>query len=132
MFHLQIVTPDGSEYDGEAKMIIVRTTEGDLGILEKHADLLAPLAIGEAKIYTENGIRHASCAGGMISVNNGIVRVVAVTFEWADEIDIERAKNAKKTAEETLKNKKVSDYELKLAEFKLKRALNRIKVSKKG
>ncbi len=127
-FQLQIVTPDGLLYDGTAERLITRTTEGNVGILARHSDYVAPLDIGETKIKFADGTsRTASSALGMISVNDGVVRLVASTFEWADDIDIDRAQRALEKAKEKLERKN-SDYELRMAEFKLKRALNRINV----
>ncbi|MDO4563657.1 MAG: ATP synthase F1 subunit epsilon [Clostridia bacterium] len=126
-FPLEIVTPDGSIYSGEALRIIVRTTEGDIGILKGHANLLVPIAIGEARVLSADGERSASCSGGMLTVSEGTVRVVAVTFEWADEIDIERAKRAKERAERALQQK-LDNYEFAMAQYRLKRSLNRIRI----
>ena len=130
-FKLEIVTPDGLLFDGEAQKIIVRTTEGDVGIYARHSDYVASLAIGVARIFTEDGERTAACSGGMITVLGGVVRVIASTFEWAEDIDIERAKKAKEKAETRLEKAKRSDYEYKLAEIKLKKSLARLKVSGK-
>ena len=128
-FKLEIVTPDGLLFDGEASKIIVRTTEGDVGILAKHSDYVAPLAIGVARVFTEDGERRAACAGGMVTVSGGIVRVIASTFEWAEDIDVNRALKAKEKATAKLENFKRSDYEYRLAEIKLKKSLARLRVS---
>ena len=124
-FSLQIVTPDGSLFDGEANKIIVRTTEGDVCILARHINYVVPLDIGVARVFTESGERKAACAGGMLSVMDGCVRVVASTFEWSDDIDIERAHRARKKAQDRISEHK-SDYEMRLAEIKLKKSLARI------
>ncbi len=124
-FSLQIVTPDGSLFDGEANKIIVRTTEGDVCILARHINYVVPLDIGVARVFTESGERKAACAGGMLSVMDGCVRVVASTFEWSDDIDIERAHRAQKKAQDRISEHK-SDYEMRLAEIKLKKSLARI------
>ncbi len=126
-FHLQIVTPDGLLFDGQAEKIIVRTIEGDVCILSGHLEYMSPVATGEAKITLEDGkVRLAACSGGLISVRKDITRLVADTFEWAENIDVHRAKKAKEAAEVQLKDK--ADFEYKLAELKLKRALVRIQV----
>ena len=127
-FQLEIVTPDGLLFEGPAKKLIVRTTEGDVGILPHHSDYLTSLSIGVAKVFTEDKVRIASCADGLLSVSEGRVRLVAATFEWAEDIDVERAKNAKERAEQKLKETE-SDYESRLARVKLKRARARISAS---
>lgn len=130
-FKLEIVTPDGTLFDGDAEKIIVRTTEGDVGILAKHSDYVAPLSIGIARIFTADGERRGACAGGMITVSGSVVRVIASTFEWAEDIDIDRALRAKEKAQARLEKAEHSDYEYKLAEIKLKKSLARLNVSGK-
>lgn len=127
-FHLQIVTPDGVFFDGSAQKIVVKTTEGDVGILARHADYLSPIGIGKATVYDTDGKkRDAACVGGLISVTKDVTRIVASTFEWADTIDVERAKRAAEKAKMRIESKN-ADMDLRLAELKLKRALNRISV----
>ena len=49
-FHLQIVTPDGLMFDGDAEKLLVRTTEGDVGIMSGHCDYVTPVDTGMAKV----------------------------------------------------------------------------------
>lgn len=126
-FHLQIVTPDRMVYDGEAEKIIVRTVGGDVCILARHIDYAAPLGAGEARMTDAQGqTRTAACCGGMIGVANGEVRVMATTFEWAEDIDLTRAEKAREAAKAKLKTLGQSDRAFAVAEAKLKRALARI------
>ena len=130
-FQLEIVTPDGLLYEGTAERIILRTTEGDVGILANHCDYVAPLAIGVARIFTEEGEKKGACAGGMVSVSDGKVSVVASTFEWADDIDVSRAQKAKEKAQAKLEGHDRTDYEYKLAQMKLKKSLARLSASER-
>ena len=75
------------------------------------------------------GERRAACAGGMLSVTDGLVRVIASTFEWAEDIDVERAERAKTKAEARLESHNRSEYEYKLAQIKLKKSLARLGAS---
>ena len=127
-FHLKIVTPDGLIYDGEAEQLTVRTQEGDVSILARHINFVTPLGMGRATVVANGQRRFAACIGGMLSVVNGEVTLVPTTFEWADQIDVERADRAQKTAEERLKASS-SDTEVRLAEAKLHRALVRKSVA---
>lgn len=127
-FHLQIVTPDGSEFDGMAESLLVRSEMGDIEILAGHADLFASLGIGRARIRVSGNEKVGSAAGGFISVVGGKVKLIATTFEFADEIDLNRAKTAKENAEEKLKNA-TNDKEIALAKAKLMRAINRINIA---
>ena len=128
-FPLKIVTPDGLQFEGQAQQLAVRTTSGDIGILAGHTNCVAPLGMGRATVVTEEGRRYAACIGGMVSVVNGAVTLVATTFEWADEIDIARADASKTRAENVLSNKDASDTDIKLAQARLHRALVRKNVA---
>ncbi len=130
-FHLQIVTPDGLAFEGQAEKLSVRTQDGIIGILPRHIDYVAPLGMGEAVITVEGAERRAACIGGMVAVTGGDVRLVATTFEWAEQIDLERAKLAEQKARARLERKDLTERELKLAEAKLNRALVRLSVGKK-
>ena len=124
-FQLKIVTPDGLVYDGMAEELIVRATSGDLGILAGHMDCVAPLGMGRAMLVIDGKTRYAACIGGMVSVVNGQVTVVATTFEWADQIDPERAAASEERARAVLSDKSASDKAHRMAEARLKRALIR-------
>ena len=128
-FHLQIVTPDRKVFDGQAEKIIVRTLGGDVCILARHIDYAAPLGVGEARVTdVEGNTRIAACSGGMIGVSSGEVRVMATTFEWADEIDLARAQTAQQAAQQRLADLTRQDKDYAIVEAKLKRALARIRV----
>ena len=129
-FHLQIVTPDGEIFSGMALAVRVRCEGGDIEIMAGHADLFASLGIGEARLKIGERDRFASAAGGFISVRGGEVKIIATTFEFAEDIDIGRAKAAKEKAEERLRLAK-DERAHKLAMAKLARALNRISVKER-
>ena len=124
-FPLKIVTPDGLAYEGQAEEVIVRTTGGDLGILAGHINCVAPLGMGRAMLVMDGKTRYAACIGGMVSVVNGHVTIVATTFEWADQIDVDRAEASEKQAKAVISDKTAADTDLRLAEARLKRALVR-------
>lgn len=130
-FHLQIVTPDGCFYDGEAEKLCLRSTTGELGILAHHIDMVTALGMGEARITLNGETRRAACIGGMLAITGGEVKVVATTFEWSDTIDAARAKASEERARTVLADKNSSQKELKIAEAKLKRALVRQSVAGK-
>lgn len=127
-FELQIVTPDGQFFGGQAEKVLVRTIAGDVCILAHHIDYVTALGMGTAKVTVDGKDRHAACIGGMLTVSDGAVCIAATTFEWAEDIDVERAKRARRRAEDKLKEKaaEIDQRELQLAEAKLKRALVRI------
>ena len=128
-FHLKIVTPDGLIFDGQAEELIVRTTGGDVAILARHMDYVAPLGMGRAAVVSGGQRRNAACIGGMLSVVDGSVTLVPTTFEWAEKIDVARAEASLSRAEEVLHNSGSSNTDLKLAEARLHRALVRKSVA---
>lgn len=125
-YHLQIVTPDGPRFDGRAEKLIVRASEGDVCILARHINYVTALGMGVARITIDGQVRRAACIGGMLSVHNGEVRLVASAFEWAEDIDRDRARRAGDAAGEKLAHRdQMSELEIAQAEAALKRALVR-------
>ena len=74
--------------------------------------------------------RTAACIGGMLSMINNEASLIATTFEWADQIDLERAKRAKEKAETKIAAITDNKHDLLLAKAKLQRALVRISVKR--
>ncbi len=126
-FELNIVTPDGLMYSGPADMLHVRTIEGDIGVRARHVDFATALGMGELRLDIEEEHRYAACIGGLLTVRDGEVCIVATTFEWADEIDPLRVKMAIENVEKILESAQNSK-DKKRAEAKLKRALVRLSV----
>lgn len=124
-FPLRIVTPDGVRFDGIAEELIVRTTSGDTGIMAGHINYVAPLGMGQATVLVEGKKRYGACIGGMVSVVDGSVTLVATTFEWSEDIDVDRANESKRRGEEVLSDKNASDADIMLAKARIKRALVR-------
>jgi F-type H+-transporting ATPase subunit epsilon len=128
-FRLKIVTPYGLVYDGQAEQLIVRTISGDLGILAGHINCVAPLGMGQAVIVVDGQRKIAACIGGMLSMVNGVATLVPTTFEWAEDIDADRASVSEQRAKAVLADKTTSETDLRLAEARLKRALVRKNVA---
>ena len=129
-FKLKIVTADGLFFDGEAEQLIVRATTGEVGIMAKHMNYVAPLGMGRAVIVTNGSRRTAACIGGMVSVIDGDVTLVPTTFEWAEDIDVERAERSFQKASKIVEDNTTSEADVKLAKAKLSRAMVRKGVAK--
>lgn len=128
-FRLEIVTPTGSIFDGQALSCIVRTTEGDVGIMKGHTDYVAAIEAGEIKLKLEDGKqKRAATAEGFIHVTDSNVRVLVSSCEWAEDIDIERARADKDRAKAMLAAAKTQD-EVQLAKFILKKARVRLRAA---
>ena len=130
-FPLQIGTPDGLLFEGEVVRVVCRSITGDLAILAGHCNFCTALGMGEAHVILEDGTRRdAACIGGMLSVMDGKCNLLATTWEWKEDIDVERAQAAKKHAEEMIAKGGLTDQEYKMASAKLQRALVRLSVKK--
>ena len=126
-FTMQVVSMDGPVFDGEVQRVKLRTIDGDIAVLARHTNYCSAIGMGTAELTMEDSSRRrAACIGGMISVMNGQCRVLPTTWEWEDEIDVDRAERAKKRAEERLQDAKISTQERVRMEAKLYRALVRL------
>ena len=115
-------------FDEETEQIIVRTTEGDIGILAGHENYVADLPAGPFRVKIDGKFKVAAISGGALKVSKEAVTILAMAAEWAEDIDPDWAKRSQENALKRL-NESKSDFEHRLAELKLKRALNRIKIS---
>lgn len=129
-FHLKVLTVGRVFYDGEVDRAVVRTTQGDIGILPNHVKYLAALGIGGLTVIANGTSRVAAIAGGFVDVSKEGTVILARTCEWADEIDINRAREAEERAKALL-HQQASDREQDIANIKLKKALNRIRIAQK-
>ena len=131
--NLKIVTPERIVLDDEVDMVIVRTIDGDRGILPRHAPLLTSLEIGEIRVKDDGKEQSIASSQGYMEVNSSEVTILVNTAELEDEIDVERALDAKQRAQKRLE-KKSSEARIneKRAEIALRKALNRVNVAKKN
>lgn len=127
-FRLEIVTPDRYFFEGEIDMVIVRGIEGDLAILKNHSPITTPLKICKVRIFQDDIERIASVVQGYITAIDNKVTIVTEAAEWPDEIDLVRAEEAKKRAEDLLA-KQNSDINYARANAALQRAINRIELA---
>ena len=129
-FNLQIISPTRIFFDGDATMVEMKTTEGEIGVLAGHIPLTAILEPGVLKIHQEEGIKEAALHDGFVEIQKTKVTVLAESCEWPDEIDVERAKEAKSRAENRIKSGR-ADVDMLRAELALKKALTRIDIAGK-
>ena len=126
-FNLKIVTPYGVHYEGQAEAITVRSVTGDLSIWPNHINLVTALGTGKASVTANGTSRTAACSSGVLSVLNNDVTVLASTFEWKEDIDLDRAKESLEKAKEDLRNAKEKKA-TELAKIRVQRHLTRIDV----
>ena len=127
-FILEIVTPERSFFQGEEDRVIVRGVEGEMAILKNRAPIITPLAIGKIRILKDGEERVAAAVNGYISVDKEKTTIITDSAEWPDEIDVERAREAKERAERRLRERS-EGLDIDRAELALRRALNRLDVA---
>ena len=125
MFKLKIVTPERVFYEGDASMVELSTTEGDIGVYANHIPMTAIVAPGVLKIHEAAGVKRAALHTGFIEVLPEMITIMAEVVEWPDEIDVKRAEDARVRAERRLKDNKAECDTLR-AKLALRRALTRL------
>ncbi len=126
--HVEVVTAERELYSGEADVVIAPGTEGELGILPRHAALLTTLKVGELLIRLGGAEEPLFISGGFLEVSNNSVTVLAETAERAEEIDQARAEAARRRAQESLQQAQ-SDVERADLVGALERAVARLRVA---
>lgn len=132
---VNVMTPDGLVYDHHAKIVVAKTTDGEIGILPKHAPIIVPLAIDEVRVKRTDADTHVdwiAVNGGIMEVRDNLVSIIADSAERERDIDVSRAERAKLRAEKMIQEAKEKENidALKRANVALHRAINRINVAK--
>lgn len=125
MFKLQVVTPDKEFYAGEVSMVELTTTEGQIGVYASHIPLTAIVAPGVLRIHEASEVKKAALHAGFVEILPDEVKILAEVVEWPDEIDVNRAEEARVRAERRIKDNAAETDTLR-AEMALKRALTRL------
>jgi len=128
---LDIVTAERSVYAEDVDMVIAPGVEGQLGILPHHAPLMTTLQAGELRVKREGEEVSLAISGGFLEVRPDRVVVLADAAERAGEIDVARAEEAKRRAQELLSERRAPGIDEARVEASLHRALARIKVAEK-
>jgi len=128
----EIVSQDRTVFQGDVDIVVLPGAAGEMGILPHHAPVLAILKYGVIKIRREGKEELFAVAGGMAEVQPDIVTILADAAENVEDIDITRAKAAKKRAEEALANLKPEDHDAYLRmEAALRRSNLRLDVARR-
>ncbi|MGC6173341.1 ATP synthase F1 subunit epsilon [Lacrimispora sp. 38-1] len=129
LFKLQIITPERKFYEGDASMVELTTTEGEIGVYRGHIPMTAIVAPGVLKIHEAGGIKEAALMSGFLEILPEKIVIMAEVAEWPEEIDLSRAEEAKVRAERRLKEQS-GEIDIVRAETALKKALVRISLTK--
>ncbi len=129
LFQLKIISPDRIFYEGEAWMVEFTSSEGELGVYADHVPLTTILVPGIMTIHEQDGIKKAAVHAGFAEILQDRVNVLAEVAEWPEEIDINRANEARIRAERRLGGASgEANINFVRAELALKRSLTRIKL----
>lgn len=127
-FEVKILEPDGPVFSGTVTGIKLPGTEGSFEILFNHASLMSALEIGVITVKNDSKEDFYAVSNGFVEVHDNKVTVLVESAEHKDEIDLTRALESKRRAEERLGASR-DTIDLARAEAALKRALNRIKLA---
>lgn len=122
---VNILTPDGSKYKGEALGVIVPGVLGSFEVRHNHAPIVSTLDVGPVHLKTDKKAVHYAISGGTIEVNANVVSLIVESAETAEEIDKARAEEAKQRA---LANLHDTEKDTTRAKRALARAENRLKL----
>jgi len=131
MMDLQIITPEKVVYEGEVSELYIKTADGPLGIFPHHINLFSKLVPGELKIKSSGREEFMALTSGFMEISNNKVTVLADYAVPAEEIQVEKALEAKKRAEEILKRKesKIDEREFAEAQAELAKAIIELQVA---
>ena len=129
-FHLSILTPEHSFFEGEVEMLILESEDGKIGILANHSPVVISTIESELRFLANGQWRWAAASSGFATVTQDQVLVMLQTAEWPEEIDINRAKRAEDDARERLRQQQ-SMEEYRIARTMLSKAMVRLRVSKR-
>lgn len=105
MFHLTIVTPEKTIYEGDVISLVAPAVDGEIGILTNHHPLVTKLGVGGLRIKKNDGVEEVLFLnGGYLEVNNNKATVLANVLEYVEEIEKEQARQARERAQSMLKN----------------------------
>ena len=124
--HLQITTAGGAVCDEMVNYVSVPLVDGEAGILAGHANMIGALNEGVVKYKIDDEMHFAAISGGVLSVADNELIILARSAEMAETIDLARAQASEKRARERIESKS-AEWDMKRAEMSLHRALSREK-----
>jgi F-type H+-transporting ATPase subunit epsilon len=131
LLHLEVITPERVMVSEDVDMVEGRGTLGEFGVLPGHINFLTSIVPGELRYMTDGNTRHLAASGGFAEVVSDKVTFLLETAEFAEEIDVDRARKAKERAESALSGLSSDDKDYKLCELALLRAIARISTASK-
>jgi F-type H+-transporting ATPase subunit epsilon len=125
---LSIETPEKVFFQGNVEALTLSTPEGEMGVLDSHMLMVVALGTAPMRIKTADGWRVAALSGGFAHIKGTEVVVLADTAEWPEDIEINRAIEDKRKAEEAIRARH-SEIEYIQAMVALKKAVLRLSMA---
>lgn len=129
---LEVVTPERSVFSDDVDIVVAPGIEGELGILPHHTPLMTALKTGELRARRGSEEFLLCVAGGFMEVRPDRVIVLADTCERAEEIDLARAEEARRKAEQRMAEKYQPGFDAAESEAALHRAMARLAIAEKA
>ena len=121
-FDLSVVTPEGAAFEGEAEMVIVPGAAGEIGVLARHAPLVAMLKAGEIRVKSAGEWQSFAAGPGYFKVQQDRAIALVDDAVRAEDIDVEAARREAEEAREALERVEAGDEEVD--RWKLEQRLN--------
>lgn len=128
---LNISTPEKLFFQAEVKSLVICSSLGKMGILPGHKSMVIAMETAPIEIETEDGMIEAAITGGYTQIRHDKVTILADTAEWPEDIEVNRALEAKRRAEERLAQQ-LSEVEFWRSQAALQRALLRLSLTKRN
>lgn len=129
--NLEIITPEKPIFKNQVEAVTIPGTLGSFQILKDHAPIISLFEVGIIKVKRTSAETFYTTSGGTVEVNQNKVLVLADSIEKVEDIDQDRAEQAKQRAEERLRKKHEQNIDEARAKASLNRALNRLNAVKK-
>ncbi len=129
--NFQITTPERTVFSDTVDEVILPTVQGEIGILPNHIPLVSLLTAGEIRVKKAGSELLMAVSGGFIEVRPDKVIVLADTAEKAEEIDEERAEQARTKAAELMQERRTDAEEFAMLSAKIEKELARLRVARK-
>lgn len=126
--HLKITTHEKVVFDQDVDEIYLKGTQGEFGILLGHIPFMSSLEIGVGKVVINGQVKKFTIMGGIFQLKDNEALVLSQTAEDAAEIDVQRAEEAKKRAQERLDDDS-ANLDVQRAEIALAKAMARLKAT---
>ena len=126
---VRVITPEGAVLErDDAEHVLLPAENGELGILPRHNAMVCSIKVGRIRVDGDGHSVRLATSGGFAEVFEDTVTILADTAEKAEEIDVQRAHEARRRAEERLR-KRAEEIDMTRARAALVRAINRLRVA---